>query len=213
MSYDSNGRLKSMNRNGGAEMLTFSYGGAGLVGVADAFGNTSSYYFDYRGLPAKIQDPLTNSQYFIHDNNFNLTAFADPMAGNYNYAYDGSGNLKQSQDALGNTAAFSYQSPFNRLASLTDPNGHSTGYTNDSQGNLRSIFYANHTIEQWNYDSVGDPITWTNRRGQVISYLFNANGQPTRKTYPDGHTINYYYNAHNLYNITDSVQGVTLHGL
>ena len=209
--YDSFGRFTSMKRDGNAESLTFSYGGAGLVGVTDAFGNRSQFYLDNRGLPVKIQDPFTNSIYFTYDNNFNLTTFTDPTGGAYNYAYDGSGNLTQSLDSLGKTANFTYQPPLNRLASLTDPNGNPTSYANDSQGNLRSIAYADNTIEQWNYDSIGDPITWTNRRGQVISCLFNTNGQPTRKTYPDGHTINYYYNAHNLpTNITDSAQGATL---
>ncbi|HZQ46885.1 MAG TPA: RHS repeat-associated core domain-containing protein, partial [Verrucomicrobiae bacterium] len=211
MSYDSNGRLSSMDRDGGAEAITFSYGGAGSVGLADAIGNTSSYYFDNRGLQAQIQNPINNSLYSTYDKNFNLSTFTDQTGNASVYAYDGSGNLTQSVDALGNEAAFAYQTPFNRLALLSDPKGNSTKYTNDTKGNLRSIAYANNTSEGWNYDTAGDPVTWTNRRGQIISYLFNANGQPARKTYPDGHTINYYYNSHYLpTNITDSLQGSTV---
>jgi YD repeat-containing protein len=210
LGYNSSGRLASISLDGGAELTALSYPAPGLACVADALGNTITYYFDARGLPLRIQDPYTSSIYFTYDNTFSLVGSLDQVGGAYHYTYDSSGNLAAALDPLAHKVALSYGSPYSRLDSLTDAQGNLTRYTVDSQGNTTQIIYADHTTEQWNHDAVGNTVTRTNRRGQVITFLYNANGQPTRKTYPDGRTAQCFYNSHYmLTNITDSLTGVT----
>jgi RHS repeat-associated protein len=210
IAYDTQGRLANLSLDGGAQSLGFSYDSEGTVFVSDAFAHTTTFYLNNNGLLAKVQNPFNNSVFFTYDANFNLTTFTDTTGRSYNYAYDGNGNLTQFTDALGKTANFTSQGPFNRLASLVDANANVTTYANNTNGNLRSISYADGSAEKWGYDTVGDPITWTNRRGQAIVFQFNSKGQPIFKVYPDGRTITCGYNNHALLtNLTDSVQSVT----
>jgi RHS repeat-associated protein len=209
-SYDAQGHLSGFSRDGGAEAVTFAYDSAGTVSATDADARTTRFFLDHRGLLAKMESPLGQMVTLKYDEHLNLTGVTDPAGHSQTYAFDSAGNLIQSADANGGVTRFSYAPPFNRLLTLADAKSHTTGYGNDAQGNLRNISYANGSIEKWNYDTAGNPITWTNRRGQIIGYQFNANGQLATKSYPDGRSISYNYNSHRLpTNIADSAQGVT----
>jgi len=209
-SYDNQGRLASMNLNGGAQALNFAYDSQGGVLITDAYSQTTSFYLDNNGMLVKAQNPFADAVLFAYDANFNLTTFTDPTGRIYDFGYDANGNLTRFTDALGKTANLAYKTPLNRLASLLDANANLTTYANDTNGNLSSINYADGSVEKWSYDRMGNPLALTNRRGQAILFQFNTNGQPTAKIYPDGRTINYYYNTHFLpTNISDSVQGAT----
>ena len=55
LAYDARGRLASTS-DGNAEPTTFAYAG-GAVAATDAIGNTTTYFFDNRGLLVKVVDP------------------------------------------------------------------------------------------------------------------------------------------------------------
>jgi len=86
------------------------------------------------------------------------------------YTYDERGNLDSETDALGFTTRYTYTTPLNRLASVTDAKGNVTRYAYESDGDLASITYADGSRESRTYDTAGNRVTWTNRRGQTIRY-------------------------------------------
>ena len=184
--YDNQGRLASANGDAGADQLDFAYANGGTVDITDAAANTASFFLDNQGLLERITDPLGNSGHFAYDANFNLTAATDPTGHLSSGAYDANGNLAQTTNASGNTSRFGYQSPYNRLASLIDANGDATIFANDAKGNLDSIAYPDSSHEAWSYDSTGEPVALTNRRGQTVQVTRNARGQIIERSYPDG---------------------------
>lgn len=209
-SYDANGRLATMQRDGGAEAITFGYEGAGLVSVTDVFTNKSRFYLNHRGLMAKMENPLRQTLRFTYDGEFNLTSLTDPAGRSHEYAYDTNGNLSETTDPLGGRTRFLYGA-LNRLATLTDAKGNLTRYAHDAKGNLNAIIYANNSVERWGYDATGNPTTWTNRRANAIGYQFNTNGQLTAKNYPDGSRAIYGYDARgNLTLASNYVGAITL---
>jgi RHS repeat-associated protein len=211
-SYDDRGRLQDMHRDGNAERVVFSYGPGGTVAVTDAANATTQYFFDYRGLIAKAEDPLGNALFLTYDNSFHLTQLIDALGQSYVYRYDASGNLVGMTDPLGDSTAFAYSGPFDRLTAVTDPNGNVTRYEYDLAGNLGSITYADGSVENWVDDPLGNPITWTNRRGHPIQYQNDAAGRLRVKTYADGSQVVYNYDdvRGNLLSAVDSSGTTTL---
>ncbi len=193
--YDAQGHLSSISRDGEAERVTFAYD-AGKVIATDALGNSAKFYFDQCGLFVKTEDALGNAVSLTFDDKYNLVKITDPAGRSYNYAYDTRGNLIRSTDPLGYVTRFSYTSDLNRLASVTDAKNSITRYSYDSDGNLQTITYADGNVESWGYDSLGQATSWTNRRGNVIGYAYDASGRIASKTYADGSSASYTYNTH-----------------
>jgi len=209
--YDNQGRLASANGDGGAQAVNFGYTSGGTINITDAAANTASFFLDNQGLLERLTDPLGNSGHFAYDANFNLTAVTDPTGHSSSGAYDANGNLTQTIDASGNASRFTYQGPYNLLASLIDANGNATKFGNDSKGDLPSITYPDASQETWSYDSTGEPVDWTNRRGQTVRVTRDGDGQIIHMAYPDARTIDYAYDGRGfLTNVADSVLGVTM---
>ncbi len=209
--YDGNGRLYEVFRDGQAEKVTFTYGSSGKVSATDATGGTTDFFFDHRGLQVKVEDPLDNPVYFTFDNQYNLLEITGPTGLSTSYNYDPQGNLIRSIDALGNPTSFAYSGPYNRLTKLADANGNTTRYGHDAQGNQTSITYADLTQEQVGYDAVGNPTEWTNRRGAAVGYTYDDLGRLTRKDYQDGSHVEFTYDNHgNVVTATDPTGTTTL---
>ena len=67
-----------------------------------------------------------------------------------------------------------------RQTSHTDFRGKTTTMTYDSRGNRTSPIYADGSVERpVAYDDAGDPLQFINRRGQIMSYQYNAAGRVT----------------------------------
>ena len=182
-SYDAQGRLADAHRDGGAEDTTFSYT-EGRVAVADALGDTTSYFFDNRGLLVQVQNPLQSTVSFAYDNNLNLVQTTDAAGQTYTNKYDAQGNLLSSTDPLGHTVKYTYSATDDRLASVTDAKGNTTRYGYDGKGNLTSTTYADGTIESVAYDPVGDVLSTTNRRGQAIQLHLRCGRQRADQDLP-----------------------------
>ena len=80
----------------------------GAVASTDALGNTTTDYFDYRGLIVKVTDPLGQSTEYTYDSNYNLTQITDPAGQITTNTYDSQGNLISTTDPLGQTTSFTY---------------------------------------------------------------------------------------------------------
>jgi len=192
-SYDALGRLNDIHKDGNAEQITFTYGPAGKVAATDAAMNTTQYFFDFRGLLAKVVDPLQNATELAYDNGFNLTQLVDPAGQQYRYQYDSRGNLIHSTDPLGDTVGYVYAANYDRLTAVRDAMGYETRYRYDPQGNLLSITYADSSSEQFVPNAAGDPIQWTNARGTPIQYQRDSAGRVRHVVYADGSHVDYNY--------------------
>jgi RHS repeat-associated protein len=201
--YGTDGRLSGTSLDNGLLPTTFDYD-EGKVIVTDGAGNSSSFYYDYRGLLLKTENALGSSVYSTYDNSYNLTSLTDATGRSSTYTYDAKGNVTKAVDALGHSTLFTYTSTYNELASLTDANGNKTTYSYDGNGNLVSTAYADRTVEKNTYNSLGEATSWINRRGQTVSYTYETSGRITSELFPDGTHNDYVYNAHgNLVTCTD----------
>lgn len=211
-SYDTQGRLASVSRDGGAEAITFTYGRSGLVNITNAVGKTWGYYRDQYGRVVRIVDPNGNERRANFDDEFHLASRTDPAGLSHRYTYDANGNLTTSTDPSGHLTIFSYTKPYNRMAQLTDAKGNQTAYSYDAAGNLSSILYANGSAEAWTHDSQGNPNSWTNRRSSTLSYEYDSAGRLTAKVYPDLSRVEYRYDdgRGNLTSFLDSTGTTTL---
>lgn len=193
--YDAQGRLASTYRDGHAEPLTFTYDTTGMISVTNAHGGTAQYFLDHKGRVGKIENPLGQATYFSHDRHDNLKELTDPV-GNFNsYDYDRWGNLTKWTDSLGQITQFKYKNTYNRMTHLIDARDSQTEYTYDERGNLKSIIYADGTVESWAYDMLGNPVAWTNRRGSEIAFHRDAAGQLTGKSFVGQEPITYEYDS------------------
>ena len=53
----------------------------------------------------------------------------------------------------------------------------STRYSYNYSGNLQSITYADGSVEDWSYDFLCNPQTWSNRRGHETFYTYDNDGR------------------------------------
>jgi RHS repeat-associated protein len=194
-SFDSQGRLSSTSRDGGAEQVTFNYGPGGLVTATDATASITKFFFNELGMIVKTEDALGRDVQFVFDKNFNMIQATDPLGQVYSNQYDANGNLIASTDPAGHTITFTYTGPFNQLSSYTDPKGNTTTYSYGNTGNLLTITYPNGSIDQFSYDPLGNLIDSIDRKGQATQSTYNTNGQVTRNTYADGSHTDYTYDA------------------
>ena len=208
-SYDARGRLSSIHRGDATEQITFTYPAEGRVNMVDALENTSRFFFDHWGRVIGSENPLGEMVRLDYDNLGNLVALTDPEGFTSTYAYDSRGNLTGATDALRQTTRFSYTRPLNRLESMTDANGNQTVYNHDAKGNIKSIVYPDGSREQWQYDSEGNPTSWTNRRGHAIAYDHDNEGRLTEKIFADGSRADYRYDARGNIKGAENELGIT----
>ena len=217
--WDSNGRLAGIHKlnvgepliinSDGIEPVHFTYGDAGEVYISDAFGNTSSYYLSHNGVLVRAKDPQGDEINLKYDLDFNLASVIDPEGRSHNYDYDKDGNLTRMTDPMGYVTRLSYQGPFNRLTALVDANGNITRYGYDESGGLTSITYDDGSVESWTYDALGNPDSWTNRRGSAIGYEYDADGRLTAKVFPGGERTEYFWDSRGNLDYTVDASGTT----
>ena len=75
----------------------------------------------------------------------------------------------------------------------------------DDHGNLKSIVYEDDTHEDFTYYADGLLQTWTNRRGQVITYTYWPSGQLKTKDYSTTLSlVDYSYDYDDIGNLTSA---------
>jgi RHS repeat-associated protein len=205
LTYDGQGRLASLYRDGDAEKITFTYDGHGTVGVQDALGKINRFFFDDMGRLARAENGSGSAVSLEYNDWGLLKKVVDPAGVSRINEFDGKGNLAVLTDAQRNRTRFSYSRAFNRLSRVTDAKGHVSAYDYDARGHLAAITYPDGSRETWTNDGLGNPTIWTNRRGGSIGYTFDGSGRVMRKSYADGPTIDYTYD--NRGNLTRTVDG------
>ncbi len=204
LSYDSQGRLSGTSADGGQLANTFTYA-EGRVNITDSASSTSSLFFDHNGQLAKAVDPLGYATYLDYDGRSNLISVTNALGATAEMTYNKVGQLISSTDFAGNTSNFVYGGPQKQLTALSDPKGNTTLYSYSTTGNHLKTTHANGKGESFNYDPLGNAVSFVNPAGQPIHYTHNASGQITGATFPDGSSYTYTYDTRNrLATATDS---------
>lgn len=208
--YDPQGRLEATYRAAGEQLVRFGYDTAGTVFVADQLG-TNQLFYNESGLLTKVVDPLGHITSSEFDTDFRLRKLVLPTGEEQAFAWSKTGNLTSLTDELGHSTSFAYEPAFNRLASFTDARLNTTRYDYDTRGNLLATIYPNQSAERFaQYTDAGLPATYTNRRGQPLTYEYNAAGQITNQVFADGHSIQFTYDARaNLASTIDGAKVTT----
>jgi RHS repeat-associated protein len=209
--YDAQGRLISTHLDNNAAAISFSYVSAGGVRATDATGGAETVFYNESLQPGQIQDPLGHIQLFSYDSSHNLIREGFLGGPTYSFAYDQQGNLVQTVNPLGQTTHLAYVTQPTRLSSFTDENGHTTGFTNDSKGNVVAIVAPDGTTTRFAYGASGE-VTQRQAPGQgPIRYTYDSLGHLARKDFPDGTHADFTYDAHgNLTSAVDANGSTTL---
>ncbi len=88
-----------------------------------------------------------------------------------------------------------YNSAFDTLASVTDPDGNTTTITTNNQGETSAITDAVGNALLYGYDTQGNLTQTTDRDGQTTDLTYNSAGQATHIAYADGSFDDYTYDS------------------
>jgi RHS repeat-associated protein len=194
--YDSEGSLSSQSGSAGADAISYSYDGPGVVVETDGNSDATTLIYDTNGNLAEVQDAAGDATRLTYDSNGDLTGVVGPDGSTYNFAYDASGNLTSYTDPLGGTVKATYASGTNELTSFMDQDGNATDYSYDSAGDLTGITYDNGSGTTYQYAADGALTQTTDARGQTTDYTYNASGELTNEAFSDGTSQSYAYDSH-----------------
>ncbi len=137
-----------------------------------------------------------------------VASIIDPMSHCSEYGYDAIGRNTSVRDAANNisTATFDLLGNITRLAG---PLGGATIYTYDDMGKLVSESTVSGGTKTYTYNELNLRKKFTNARGQVRQFFYDAKGRITGFTSPEG-TASYTYDANdNILTVTDSTGTTT----
>jgi RHS repeat-associated protein len=231
--------------------IDLTYTANKLTTITDAVGRAVTLGYDGANRLTQVQDPIGRKVTYGYDASDRLITITDkigntagqtPAEHQWHYAYDGSSThlatitdpdgrvrVTNSYDALGRVfeqrdgalalTTFDYTTPGQTIE--TDPRGHATTYTFDSQfrelsesivvsGTTRTLSYT--------YDPAGNRDSVTDRNGKRTDFTYDTKGNLLTKTDPQVDisipryvTTFHYDSKSNLDQITDARTFVTTH--
>ncbi len=198
------GRVGSIT-DGAGNTAQFGYEGGDLTTITDPNGNATRRLFDAGGRLRGVIDPRGSLTRYDYDPLNNLTQITDPATKIVTFGYDENSNLTSVNDQRktpNGQATYGYDN-MDRLSSRTDPTARVETFTN--------------------YDFAGHVGRYTDRRGKVTDFTYDALGRIKfvgfGKTGADANpsyssTISYanYDKASRLLQVNDSASGTILRG-
>ena len=246
--YDAAGNLATATNPGGGKW-SFTYDSAHhMLTMTDPNGGVITNTYDASGRVTQQVDPAgrTTTWSYSGDNasaDGGTTTMTDPLGNQTTYFYQLL-DLVTVTHAAGTTlaAATSYQYDATTLGiiSITDPNGHVSAFSYDSNGNRLSSTDPLGRKTTTTYNSFNEPLTVTDPAGTVTTFTYDSHGNltgisrplagtsQTRQTLfgygdsshpgditsvtdPDGHTANFTYDAAgNVTSSTDALGNKTV---
>lgn len=192
--YDRAHELTSITLPTGA-VITNSYDSAGrVVAQTDPLGQVTA--FSYAPGRTTITDPRgtrTVEDYVQGELISRTLAAGTAQAATWTYGYDGAANLASVTDPDGHTTRYSYDARAN-LLSATDPLGRTTSYTYDALGDLTSRTDPSGVTTSYTYDDSGNLLSISTPLPDgppvvtSFSYTDGRPGELTGVTDPDGGT-------------------------
>ena len=176
---------------------TYSYGSGLLNTITDPYGNITTFTYSSSKLQS-IKDPAGRLTTFTFSGN-NLAAVQQADSTHVSYTYDSSGRLTQVEDPLTNRVIITYDSA-ERVGTITRPDltteefsafqeqGYNTSGTSGSPaptillaaaGATYTDPNANITTLQPDWWGLGTTAESTDALGDIETYDYNVNGQPT----------------------------------
>jgi RHS repeat-associated protein len=204
--------------------------------VSDALGNTTIYsQYNAFGRPERIQSPTVETVFTYDDAGRPLTKISNGLT-LFTNSYDAAGRITQSNlpegrvityqyadngkpssvvDSLGNSIVYEYDSKGKKIREdILDPEGvlqRFVEYAYEETGELDKTSYPDGSIEDLNYDPVGNLVTRIDPLGRATSYSYDALNRLTQTTAPDGTVTAYGYDKqNNTVSVTDGEGRSTL---
>jgi len=191
---------------------SFQYDAQGRVtSITDQHENTSELRYDTEpsypsdDLPSEVEDPrgvVTEMRYDAAGNLIQHTEYITYPSVSRTTAldYDGLNRLTTVTHPDATTRTFTYPTPLNATATVTDEEGNSTTMAYCACGRLESVTDALYNTTEYFYDdgAGGDPsllTTLRNARDYDTAFTYDALNRLTQVTYPDSTSESYTYDA------------------
>ena len=205
-SYDNANHLNSVTDPAGNN-YSFSVG-TSLNSVTQPDGGAWGYIYDANGFMLTKSDPLGNTTSYGYDDRHRVVTSTDPEGRIRNIAYPQNTDTVKTTtftEKDGGQWGYSYDTQKGYLLAKTDPQGGTTSYVYDPNGNRTSTTNPDGTSTSASYDNLGNMLTSADAMGQSTNYGYNNFGQVTGITDPQGGTTAYGYDAKgNMTTLTDS---------
>jgi len=178
----------------------------GLISSTDPLQNTVTRSYAPNGQLASITVPGDRTTAFAYNAAGNLAVITDPLGNETRFESDGAGRRVATTNALGYTSRSEYNGS-ERVTATTDELNQVTRFNRDTAGRLSSVVNPlNQAIESYSYDGgdrvksrtdalnkstlydydlSGRLIRTTDRRGQVTTFVYDAQGKLVRIDYPE----------------------------
>ncbi|WP_020075948.1 RHS repeat-associated core domain-containing protein [Cryocola sp. 340MFSha3.1] len=222
--YDSDGNVTSVTDALGRTRSYSYDALEQLVAATDAEGSATAYAYDANGRTTSVTDPNGNVTAFTYDGDGNQVSTTDPVGGVTQYGWDAAGNQTSVTDAKGHRTLYGYDpagqlvkvteghksgakpSPdtnvvstytYDRdgnLATITDPNGHTTRYTSDPSGRTTSETNPVGNTTSWMYTPAGRIAKTTTGTGATTALSYDKRGDLVRQDQA-GAVATYEYDA------------------
>jgi len=187
----------------------FTYNSQGqIVTAADALGNTTQYAYGPDNDLVSITDPLGRVRTVYTDAIGRTVVATDPLGGRTQWTRDPINGVRQVADANGAATTIAY-TPIGSVASVTDGRGGKTAFTYDSFNRLAARTDAvNAVAGVTKRDGVGNVLTASDRKSQLVTTTYDPLSRPTSATFADNSTLAWTWDlGGRLTQLQDSVGG------
>ena len=198
---DSEGRLTGISREGVTMGITVNDNGC-ITSITMPDGGVYEYRYDDMQNLAEVKNPMGNSKTFSYDDKHRMNAWYDENGNRVvQNLYDNENRVIRQTDRLGGTITLSYGQG-KTLAK--DAAGNLTVYEYDGNYRTTRITYPDGTKETKEYKE-GRMTGTVDRTGVATSFVYNADGNITKKTRGNVVTSFSYDGNGNLLSTTDAM--------
>jgi len=208
-SYGTNGKVSAVADSAGRGLLYGYDGAANLTDVTDVGGGNTHFTYDANHFLQTVRDPRGNTvetntydaygrvtdqkDGLLRDTTIDYTSIpgatkvTDPK-GNVTVDAFNSYALTSETKGYGTSSAatwtYTYDPNTFGVASVLDPNGHTTNYTWDPSGSPLTRTDALNHQTVWTYNSFGEPLTVTDAKNVQTTNTYDSAGNLTQTSTP-----------------------------